>query len=140
MSSRDNDNFTHTIQWGSTAGDNYHIHQDGQLNHEANKIFYDGDWKTIAPAEHNHNNNVPSYFTYNDDSVRMDRIIDVIDEMLAALGPVIDVGDMKKISDKLVKLRNTTGGNNWMTYNDASCLKVKEEEPKIELEEDLFEL
>ena len=33
------DNYTHTVQWGNTAGE-FTILQDGQLNHDANKIYY----------------------------------------------------------------------------------------------------
>ena len=129
------DNYTHTIQWGNTgaAGDSYHY------NPQENKIYFD-EWKNIAPVP-DHNHNPPSYFTYNDDSVKMDRIVDVIDEMLAALEPVIDIGSMKKISSKLIKLRNSTNSM-WTTYKDFgnNYSKPEPKEQKIKLEEDLFEI
>ena len=120
-----------TIQWATTAGDIYN----------GSEIYADG-----GNDDHNHklNNNTPPYFTYNDDSVIMDKIIDVIDEKLNALEPVIDIKSMKKIAKKLNKLRT----NQWHVYNQQLYgdprLKYpkneKKEPEKIKLEEDLFEI
>jgi hypothetical protein len=127
-----------TMNWANASGDPI----DGQLNIDANKIYYNGDWKDIAePAhQHNHNINQPAFFTYNDDDVKLNKIIDVIDEMLTALQPVINISSMKKIAKKLEGLRNAA--NQWQTYNLQPTIDETYDnyEEKIKLEEDLFEI
>jgi hypothetical protein len=133
----------YTMSWGNTAGEPI----EGQLSIDSNKLYYDGNWKTIEQPAHNHHiqQSANAFYTYNDSDLKINKIVDVITELLMAIEPVIDIPSMKKIAKKLTGLREAA--NQWTVFPETNPWTVfpnpeikRKPKEEIKLEEDLFEI